>query len=281
MGASKNVRPSPIVGTWYPGDEAALTRSIDGFLSDAQSQPVLGLIKAVIVPHAGHQYSGGVAAYAYNSIRELHPKTVAVISPFHQYYPARLLTTEHDAYETPLGLIPVNRDLVLHLSRVLMMTLGDGLTPIGRDREHSLEIQLPFLQRVYPDGFNLLPVMLRDQSAETAHALADALVQVLPEDSLLIASSDLSHFFTEKDARQLDGAVLKAIQDLSPEDLYRVEAESKGFACGLGAIACVLWAASKIGANQVDILNQATSGDITGDRSSVVGYASAVVYQTL
>jgi MEMO1 family protein len=280
MGAINNPRPSPIAGTWYPGDAEHLASSIDKFLLNAKTQPVKGHIKAIIVPHAGHRYSGGVAAYAYNTIRELRPKTVAVISPMHQYHPARLLTTSHEAYETPLGQVPVNRDLVRQLTQSLMTSLGDGLTPIARDQEHSLEIQLPFLQRIYPDGYDLLPVMLRDQSDETTHALADALVQVLPKNSLLVASSDLSHFYAESDAHQLDGAILKAIQELIPDELYRVEAESRGFACGLGAIACVLWAGRKLGADRVDILSQATSGDVTGDRSSVVGYASAVVYQT-
>jgi len=281
MGAITNPRPSPIAGTWYPGDSVKLADSIDRFLSIAKVQPVKGDIKAIIVPHAGHRYSGGVAAYAYKVVREKHPKTIAVISPMHQFYPGRLLTSAHDAYETPLGQVIINHDLVQQLSQALSTTLADGLMPITRDQEHSLEIQLPFLQRIYPDGFNLLPVMLRDQSAVTARALADALFTVLPEDALLVASSDLSHFYTENDALQLDGAILKAIQTFSPEDLYQVEAESRGFACGLGAIACVLWAGRKLGANRVDILNQATSGKVTGDLSSVVGYASAVVYQTL
>ena len=281
MGAITNPRPSPIAGTWYPGDAVKLADSIDRFLSIAKVQPVKGDIKAIIVPHAGHRYSGGVAAYAYKVVREKHPKTIAVISPMHQFYPGRLLTSAHDAYETPLGQVIINHDLVRQLSQALSTTLADGLMPITRDQEHSLEIQLPFLQRIYPDGFYLLPVMLRDQSAVTARALADALFTVLPEDALLVASSDLSHFYTENDALQLDGTILKAIQTFSPEDLYQVEAESKGFACGLGAIACVLWAGRKLGANRVDILNQSTSGKVTGDLTSVVGYASAVVYQTL
>ena len=281
MGEINNPRPSAISGTWYPDDPEQLAELIDNFLAGAKTQPVKGNIRAIIVPHAGHRYSGGVAAHAYNLVREQHPKTIAVISPMHQYHPARLLTSAHEAYETPLGQISVNRDLTRQLTQALMTMHGEGLTPIARDQEHAIEIQLPFLQRIYPNGFNLLPVMLRDQSAETARMLADALVQVLPEGSLLVASSDLSHFYTENDALLLDSAILKAIHDFSPEDLYQLEAESKGFACGLGAIACVLWAAKNLGANRVDILNRATSGDVTGDRSSVVGYASAVVYQTL
>jgi AmmeMemoRadiSam system protein B len=281
MSTTQNIRPSPIAGTWYPGNAKTLAASIDGYLSAANTTPVKGQIKAIIVPHAGHRYSGGVAAYAYNAIREKPVNDVAIISPMHQLYPGRLLTTAHEAYMTPLGPVPVNRELVQHLDSVLITSLDEGLTPISRDQEHSLEIQLPFLQRVYPGGFNLVPIMLRDQMPDTTHALADALVEVMPKGSLLIASSDLSHFYSDSDARELDAAILEAIRDFSPEKLYQVETEARGFACGLGAIAAVLWAARGFGADRVDILNQANSGDITGDRSSVVGYASGVVYKSI
>lgn len=281
MDASQDFRPSPIAGTWYPGDPKKLAASIDGYLAAAGSQPVKGQIKAIIVPHAGHRYSGGVAAYAYNTIREMSLDNVIIISPMHQLAPGRLLTTAHKAYLTPLGPVPVNLELVRELDSILMTTLNEGLLPIARDQEHSLEIQLPFLQRVCPHGFNLVPIMLRDQSPETTRALADALVKVMPEGSLLVASSDLSHFYSDGDAQKLDAAVLKAVQDFSPQQLYQVEAESRGFACGLGAIAAVLWAARGLGADTVDILNRANSGDVTGDRSSVVGYASGVVYKSI
>ena len=280
MVTNQNFRPSPIAGTWYPGNAKTLAASIDGYLSAASTTPVKGQIKAIIVPHAGHRYSGGVAAYAFNAVRDMPVNNVVVISPMHQLYPGRLLTTAHDAYMTPLGPVPVNRKLIQQLDSVLMISLDAGLTPITRDQEHSLEIQLPFLQRVYPDGFNLVPIMLRDQMPGTTHALADALVEVMPEGSLLVASSDLSHFYSDSDARELDAAILEAIRDFSPEKLYQVETEARGFACGLGAIAAVLWAARGFGADRVDILNQANSGDITGDRSSVVGYASGVVYKS-
>jgi len=281
MSKIPNLRPSPIAGTWYPGDSRRLAASIDEYLSAASPPQIKGQIKAIIVPHAGHRYSGAVAAYAYNAIRGMRVKNVAVISPMHQLYPGRLLTTAHEAYLTPLGSIPVNRDLIQQLDSVLRTSLDAGLTPIARDQEHSLEIQLPFLQRVYPDGFNLVPIMLRDQMPGTTRMLAEALVKVMPEGSLLVASSDLSHFYSDSDARELDSAILKAIDDFSPEELYQVEAEGRGFACGLGAIAAVLWAARGLGADRVDILNQANSGDITGDRSSVVGYASGVIYKSI
>jgi AmmeMemoRadiSam system protein B len=280
MSAVQNPRPSPIAGTWYPGNEPDLRRAIDEYLSEVKPQPIEGEIKAVIVPHAGHRYSGKVAAHAYQAVRHISITKVVVVSPMHQYHPARLITTTHDAYATPLGLIPVDHQLIGQLDQAIKADLNEGLTPISRDQEHSLEIQLPFLQRVFLDGFDLIPVMLRDQSPAVSKALADALVKTLPEDSLLVASSDLSHFYSESEAKRLDDALLKAIADNSPESVYRVEANSQGFACGLGAITTILWAAQALGADKVTILDQATSGDVTGDHSSVVGYASAVIYQS-
>lgn len=279
MNAAQNLRPSPIAGTWYPGEPASLAQSIDRYLSAAKGEKVNGQIKAIIVPHAGHQYSGKVAAYAFNAVRDMSIINVAIVSPMHQYHPARLLTTAHDGYSTPLGTIPVNRELVDQLDLVIKNDLGDGLIRIASDQEHSLEIELPFLQRIFSEGFNLVPIMMRDQSPEVARALADGLMKTMPSNSLLVASSDLSHFYPDPVADELDKAILQAMENYSPESLYRADAEERGFACGLGAITTILWAARGMGADKVKILNHATSGAITGDRSSVVGYASAVVYK--
>ncbi|MBN2256773.1 MAG: AmmeMemoRadiSam system protein B [Anaerolineaceae bacterium] len=280
MGVVQNPRPSPIAGTWYPGTEQALRRSVDEYLSAVLPTSVQGEIKAITVPHAGHHYSGKVAAHAYRSVQGMPTHTVAVVSPMHQYHPGRLITTAHDAYVTPLGMVPVNHELISQLDQIVQISIKEGLTPVPRDQEHSLEIQLPFLQRVFQEGFDLVPIMLRDQSPSVARILADALLKTLPEGTLLVASSDLSHFFPESEAKQLDDAVLEAINGFSPEDLYRVEADSRGFACGLGAIATILWTARGLGADKVAILDRATSGDVTGDLSSVVGYASAVIYKS-
>ena len=280
MAAITDLRPSAIAGTWYPGDPGKLTHSIDQYLATAQPVKIDGQVMAIIVPHAGHRYSGMVAAYAYNSIRGFPINNVAVISPMHHFHPAQLLTTAHDAYVTPLGAIPVNHDLVEALDQYLSAGGRDGLTPVIADEEHSLEIQLPFLQRIITDGFKLVPVMMRDQSPDTARALANGLAKIMPPHSLLVASSDLSHFYSETDARLLDSTILRAIEDFSPENVYLVEAEERGFACGLGAITAVLWAARELGADKVAIVNRATSGDVTGDHTSVVGYGSGVVYKS-
>jgi AmmeMemoRadiSam system protein B len=280
MNAVHNQRPSPIAGTWYPGEPATLTLSVDRYLSENTPQKIEGQIKAIIVPHAGYHYSAMVAAYAYNAICGMTINNVAVISPTHHFHPSRLLTTAHNEYVTPLGSIPVNRDLINQLDVELKTEIGEGLTRVSNDQEHSLEIQLPFLQRIYPDGFQLVPVMMRDQSPDIARALANGLQKIMTAKSILVASSDLSHFYTDSEANDLDKVILKAMEEFSPENVYRVEAEGRGFACGLGAITTILWAAREMGANKVSILKHANSGDVTGDRSSVVGYASAVVYKT-
>jgi AmmeMemoRadiSam system protein B len=280
MSDVSKVRPSPIAGTWYPGEAEALRISIQKLLSNAGKVEIEGSLKGLIVPHAGHIYSGQVAAYAYNAAASLPVKVVAIVSPMHHYHPAPLLTSAHSAYQTPLGDVPINPDLLAKIDRNLQGTISQGLTPVINDQEHSLEIQLPFLQTVYPQGFELIPIMLRDQSPEFAQALAAALAECLPEQSLLIASTDLSHFFTDSEANELDSTMLKAIIDFSPEEVYRVEASREGFACGLGAVTTILWATSQLGADSVKLLKQATSAEVTGDKSSVVGYGSAAIYQS-
>ena len=158
-----NVRPSPIAGRWYEGNLKALSRSIDKFLDDAQLPELDGEVVGVIAPHAGHIYSGGVAGYAFAALRSLSPSLVAVISPMHHPYNDPLITTAHDAYQTPLGNIPVDNDALNELDVVLKSELGFGLSPVPHDPEHSLEIELPFLQRALKSEWKLLPVMVRAQ----------------------------------------------------------------------------------------------------------------------
>jgi hypothetical protein len=163
----------------------------------------------------------------------------------------------------------------------LMEKLGYGLAKVAYDQEHSLEIELPFLQRALDGDFKLLPVMVRTQSAKVSHLLGSALAETLRDKNvLLVASTDLSHFYTQKKAVAFDTEMLHRIESFSPEDVFCAEEENKGFACGLGALTAVLWAAKELGGDTVKVLRHATSGDITGDYSSVVGYGAAVVMKT-
>jgi AmmeMemoRadiSam system protein B len=273
-----DTRPSPIAGRWYPGDARELSSSVDAYINAAQLPEINGEVVALMAPHAGHVYSGPVAGYAFGAVRGMQVELVAVISPMHQPYSQPLLTSAHQAYQTPLGSIAIDQAAVAELDKELEKELGFGLTPVRNDMEHSLEIELPFLQRVVAKEFRLLPVMVRDQSARVGQALGRTLADVLADkDALLVASTDLSHFYDQDQARILDSEMLRQVEAFDPLGVLQAEEQGKGFACGRNALAAVLWAAKGLGANKVQVLKHATSGDITGDYSEVVGYASAVI----
>lgn len=273
-----DVRPSPIAGRWYEGNAKALSRSVDEFLDNAELPALDGEVMGVIAPHAGHVYSGAVAGYAFAALRSRTPSLVAVISPMHHPYYHPLLTTSHEAYRTPLGDIPVDRDALNELDVVLKSELDFGLSPVPHDPEHSLEIELPFLQRALKSDWTLLPVMVHSQDPQVAQGLGRALAQVLREKNFaLVASTDLSHFYNQDTALKYDRAMLKTFESFDPESAYDLERAGKGFACGLGAVTAVMWASRELGANKVKVLRHATSGDVTGDYSSVVGYGAAVI----
>ena len=272
-----DVRPSPIAGTWYSADKEKLSATIDDYLARAKPPGIQGEGIALMVPHAGHIYSGLTAAHAYKTVQGKPFEQVVILSPSHQYYPQPLLTSAHQAYQTPLGLVPVAKEIVGQIDVRLQADMGITLSPVKRDAEHSLEIELPFLQRSLPNQFQLVPIMMRDQSASLAKGLGEILAEVCKEPkTLLIASTDLSHFNNENQAQQLDQAVLHAVADFDIPRLYDLHASGKGQACGLGALACVMWAAKTLGANLVKVVDYRTSADVTGDKSSVVGYGAAV-----
>jgi len=269
-----DLRPSPIAGRWYEGDPDTLARSVDGYLNSAQLPDLDGEVIGVIAPHAGHIYSGAVAGYAFATLRGLSPKLVAVISPFHNLARYPLLTTAHDAYHTPLGDIEVDKSALVELKPHLDIPV----TPVVADKEHSLEIELPFLQRALKGDFKLLPIMIHAQEVDVAKKLGLALANVLKDkNALLVASTDLSHFYDQKTANTFDSEMLKRFESFDPESIFEAEHTGKAFACGHAAVAAVLWACRELGANQVKALRHATSGDVTGDYSSVVGYGAAVV----
>ena len=273
-----DVRPSPIAGQWYEGNAKRLAQSVDDFLDAAHLPELDGEVVAVIAPHAGHIYSGGVAGYAFATLQGRQPDLVAVIAPMHHPYYESLITTSHDAYHTPLGDIPVDKDALNELDVVLKSELGFGLSPVSHDPEHSLEIELPFLQRALKPDWKLLPVMVRAQDPRVSEGLGKALATVLREkNAVLVASTDLSHFYNQQTALKYDRFMLDQIESFDPIAVFDAERAGKGFACGLGAFTAVLWAARELGADKVKVLHHATSGDVTGDFAKVVGYGAVVV----
>lgn len=278
MQTVSEARPSSIAGTWYEGQPQRLAESVDTYLDRAKIETISGKVIGLVAPHAGHRYSGPVAGYAFAAARGLSPRLVAVIAPMHHPYPHPLITSAHAFYSTPLGDIPVARPLLEELSKKLEQALGYGLTSVANDPEHALEIELPFLQRALAAPFELIPLMLRQQDAHTARTLGETLAELLRgQDCLLVASTDLSHFYDQATAQKLDAAMLAAAESFDPDSLFDVERSGKGQACGIGALAATLWAASALGADAVKILNYATSGDISGDYERVVGYGAGVI----
>ncbi|MCK5429773.1 MAG: AmmeMemoRadiSam system protein B [Anaerolineales bacterium] len=277
MTSELDLRPSPIAGQWYPANPGHLAESVDEYINAADLPEIEGEVVGVMTPHAGHRYSGPVAGYAFAAMRGLQPDLAVVISPMHHYASDPLLTSAHDAYETPLGTMLIDREAVQALETQLQIELGFGLTPVKNDQEHSLEIELPFLQRAIRPDILLLPVMVREVSKKVTSGLGKALAKVLKDRKvILVASTDLSHFYQQSVAELLDAEILRWVEAFDPEGVLRAEEENKGYACGRGALASVMWAAKGLGANHAKVLNYATSGDVTGDFTQVVGYASAV-----
>jgi MEMO1 family protein len=266
-----DVRPSPLAGRWYPGHTDPLIAMMDEFLAAAKPPSVEGEILGLLAPHAGYRYSGPVAAHAYYLVREKAYDTVVVIGPMHHPLPGAVLTTGHEAYETPLGIIPVDREALDAIEKQI------ELTRVRKDPEHSVEIELPFLQYVLSAEFTFVPLMLRDQSGPQAEALGMALADALRgRRALLVASSDLSHFYPQQIAKNLDATMLGCVEAMDAGCVVDANENRIAFACGYGAIAAVIHAVRAWGANHAWIVGYGTSGDVTGDLNEVVGYGAGV-----
>jgi len=254
---------------------------VDQYLDDAHVPDLKGDVIGVIAPHAGHLYSGEVAGYAFAALRGLRPDLVVVAGPMHHPYTQPLITTAHAAYSTPLGVVPVDHTALNDLDVLAKAELGFGLTPIAKDPEHSLEIELPFLQRVFQHEWKLLPIMVRALEEKVSEGLGKALATLLHDRNfVLVASTDLSHFFKQDTALAYDRAMLSEIENFNPAGAFDLDRAKKGFACGLGAFTAILWASRKLGADKVQVLRHATSANVTGDYSSVVGYGAAAILKS-
>jgi len=271
----QRVRPAAVAGTWYPGTAAALTSAIDRLLAGpAQAAGVTGDLVALIAPHAGLKYSGPVAAYAYQLLGERVFDLAVLVGPSHFVGFEGVAVYRSGAFETPAGLVPVDEDAAVTLM---------GSTPIVREhdaahvREHSLEMQLPFLRRLAPD-LPILPLVMGYQTDATARALADGLARMLTgRRALLVASSDLSHYHAADVATRLDRVVLDHVTQFNADALQAELEANPDHACGGGPIVAVMRAARQLGATDAVTLHYADSGDVSGDKSSVVGYMAAAI----
>jgi AmmeMemoRadiSam system protein B len=270
-----DIRHSVIAGTWYPGNPHELSVNLDKYLSGSRKVQLGGILRAIIVPHAGYRYSGAVAAHAYRQLERSGFTTVILVGPSH-YLPFDGVSVNlQTAYETPLGSVPVDQSL----ARKIIDSQADfRWIRQAHAREHSLEIQLPFLRMVL-GKFQIVPVIMGTQDFSTAERLARTLTALVGgrKDILLLASSDLSHYHTSRRAGVLDSCFASHVLTLDAKGLARDLAAGKTEACGGGPVMCILLAAKQLGAKNALILGRADSGEATGDKSRVVGYLSAAL----
>lgn len=270
----KKIRPPHVAGYFYPADPVTLQNEIKRMLDEAKSTETFEKIAGIVSPHAGYMYSGKTAAYAYNTLKGKNYKTAIVISPSHAEYFPGISVYDGDAYETPLGVVEIDEEKANQLvegSKLIFRGIQ------GHRREHALEVQIPFLQSVLSD-FKIVPVVMGDQSNVFIDELAKKLAEVTDDKTIIVASSDLSHFYSANEADKLDSIVEKRINDFNYELLQKDLQSHKCEACGGGPIVAMMKAAALKNFNKAKVLKRTDSGDVTGDKSEVVGYLSAVVY---
>jgi len=265
-------RAAAVAGSWYPGHPETLLSAIDQYFGRVR-ETVTGEITALVAPHAGLVYSGPVAAHAYRQLEGRAYDVVVMVGPSHHVGFEGVAIVARGVFETPLGDIEVSAadaDAIIASAPVVCEL------PAAHQREHSLEMQLPFLRRVLP-GVPIVPLLMGHQSRATMTSLADGLAAALKSRrALLIASSDLSHYHDSRRAAMLDRVIVEAVDRFDPEAVERALARDPGHACGGGPIVSVMRAARALGAADARVLCYADSGAVSGDTTAVVGYCAAV-----
>lgn len=278
-GQTEKVRKPAVAGAFYPGDPVSLSQKIAGFFTKVKKEDLPGEIVGLIAPHAGYDFSGQVAAYAFKQLEGLKFEVVVVISPYHYDHFSGSAVYNGTAYETPLGQIQVDKKLAAKISSLSenVHLSDEGHAIIGMRGEHSLEVELPFLQIVLGD-FELVPIVMGDQSMESCRALGQALAKALKDrNAIIVASSDLYHGEGRDEAVKRDRIVVDRVGSFDYQGLYDDLVKGKCMACGSGPIIATMIAAEGLGADQSQVLHYANSHDVTGDESYVVGYMAAVL----
>lgn len=268
------IREPAVAGMFYPASPLKLMEEINLLLDSAIPPETYNNILGIVSPHAGYIYSGKTAAYAFNTLRRKGFETAVIISPSHREYFPGCCIYNGDAYRTPLGEVPINKEMRKVLTSDTK-NIFEGLN--GHKAEHAVEVQIPFLQMVLKD-FSIVPIVIGDQSRLFINELTEKLGGVVNEKTVIIASSDLSHFYTKAEADKLDSIIEKHLNEFDYNSLESDLENEKCEACGGGAIVALLKTAGLLQINKLKILSRSNSGDVTGDISEVVGYLSAVVY---
>lgn len=270
----KNIREPVVAGMFYPSTPSKLKSEIQLMLDAAQPAEKFNGVGGIVSPHAGYIYSGKTAAYAFNAVANVKYKTVVIISPSHREYFPGVSIYSGDAFRTPLGIVTLNKEMIVQLTAEGKF-IFEGMN--GHRAEHGVEVQIPFLQTIMKD-FSIVPIVLGDQRKMFVEVFAEKLAEVMDDETLIVASSDLSHFYTKDAADKLDSVVAKRITDFDYSGLRHDLDSGKCEACGGGAIVAMMKALELFNKKKSKVLSRSDSGDVTGDNSEVVGYLSAVVY---
>jgi AmmeMemoRadiSam system protein B len=279
--AMRDVRPSAVAGSWYPATGTDLSEAIDAHLASVALDDAGACPRAIIAPHAGLVYSGPVAAYAYTLVHRCRYVAVVLVGPSHFVGFQGVSIWPRGAWDTPLGEVKVADSLAGALAAESREILEH---PAAHGREHSLEMQLPFVAWLLP-GVPIVPLVMGYQRRDTAMALGDALARAItsyrtrnPGDILLVASSDLSHYEDAATASRLDAVMVRYVEALDADGLMDALEREPRHACGGGPMVSVLRAAAQLGGTRARVLRYADSGDVSGDKSSVVGYMAAAIW---
>jgi AmmeMemoRadiSam system protein B len=270
----KGIRDPAVAGVFYPASQIKLKEQVNILLSEAITNQKFFDAAGIVSPHAGYIYSGKTAAYGFNSSVNNNIDTVLIISPSHREYFKGVSIYDGEAYRTPLGDVPLNKDVaekIISDSKIIF----EGNQ--GHGTEHAVEVQIPFLQILLKD-FSIVPIVIGDQNRNIVYELADRIAPLVNNKTLIVASSDLSHFYSRSAADKMDSIVEQNIANNDYEQLQRDLELGRCEACGGGAIVAMMRAANLAGKNKNKIVARSDSGDVTGDLSEVVGYLSSVTY---
>ncbi len=279
-----NIRRAVVAGMFYEGNAEALKAQVKscflhnfgpGKLPEVNAngpRKILGLI----CPHAGYIYSGAVAANAFFQLAsDGKPDTVVILGPNHTGEGSGLAVMNEGAWRTPLGDVEIDgfvADDIVKETSVL------DVDEVAHRHEHSIEVQLPFLQYLYGTGFKFVPICFLMQDLESAREIGRALTEALVgRNAVVVASSDFTHYESQQSVNRKDFAALKAVEALDEKQFYEVLEAQNVSACGYAPIAALLTYAKGLGAQKAEVLGHKTSGDTTGDTHSVVGYAAATI----
>lgn len=276
MNPKQDIRYSIVSGSFYPGSIEALKRQITEFLDNAQYKSLKN-IKTLICPHAGYVYSGQVAAYSYRQIKDENFDSIFIIAPSHSEYFDFNSVYDGKGYETLLGLVNTDEERCKRL--VASGVSNIKFSKYGHRSEHSLEVQLPFLQMVLKE-FKIVPIVMGNQSRLNIESLGKTIGNLFKgEKILIVASTDLSHYHPYEAAVYLDGKVEKFVKKFDIENLEKNFLSNSIEMCGAGPVIAAMIASKVMGADSSEILYYQNSGDVSGDKSAVVGYLSAALFK--